>query len=126
MGGRRPQYWALVGVAEHQVATGETHRGARGAVVLVEVDDARDAQGSVDDGEGIVAVANGEVSPGVEIEGIAAFVESLGSAAVQKYEGALGGRHLNRLEVPVEDQDRRAENVRHRSRQRIARGKRAV
>jgi hypothetical protein len=52
-------------------------------------------------------------APGVEVVGLPVFVERLGRPSVKKNHRPLRGRHLDRLEVPVQDQHRQSKHLSH-------------
>ena len=86
---------ALMGVAEHEIASREPDGDARRAVVAQEVDDARHAERPVHERDAVVPVAKWQAPPHVELVGFAALVEGERGAAVEENNGSLDGRDLN-------------------------------
>ena len=58
-----PAVLALMLIAEHQVPAREAHRHSRGAVVAIEVQDPRNAQGAADDRQRVVVLAHRQGAP---------------------------------------------------------------
>jgi len=95
----------LVRVAQHQVLARETNRRPRLAIVLVQVQHARDAQTAADDRQTIVRISYGQLTPEIEVVPISVFVERLSYTSIEEHEGSLARRDLNGLEVPVQNQN---------------------
>jgi hypothetical protein len=85
----------LVGVPEHQVATGESYRDAGGSIISKQVNHARDAERAPDNRNSVIVSAHGQVSPQVKIVRLTNIIEGKCDTAVEQHNGALYGRHLN-------------------------------
>jgi hypothetical protein len=97
---------AGVVVARVDVVAGKAHLGPRNAIVDLQQDHARHADGAIHGVDHVVPHLGRKLGPAVEIEGAKLPIHGLRGARVEERERPLHVGHVDGLKMPVQNQNR--------------------
>ena len=102
---------ALMGIAEHDVSSGEAHCGFAGAFVCAKMQHAGYTERAADNRHAIIALADRNRAPRGEVVKFTGFVNRERCPRIKQDERALCSDDLNRLEKSIDQKDRKLERA---------------